>query len=176
MPDEPGDASTAQLAELFRSHPAFAEASPSIDAGATSNVYFRHRPGEAWRLERSGEATRLRLGASQDPDFAFRFSEAAIERLEGVGGGIGDFAVGLFSLIVEGEIDLRIVAGFGRLARRGYLRLLLAAGPAVIAFGARHGIRTLGALRSLVRDLRSRAPAQWETVTQKNATPNARLR
>jgi hypothetical protein len=42
------------------------------------------------------------------------------------------------------------------------VNLLLAAGPPVLAFGAGHGIRTLGALRRFVADLRTRGPADWE--------------
>jgi hypothetical protein len=61
------------------------------------------------------------------------------------------------------RIGLRIVAPFGRLVRRGYLRLLVAAGPRVLGFGASHGIRSLGALRRFVARIRSRVPADWET-------------
>jgi hypothetical protein len=42
------------------------------------------------------------------------------------------------------------------------VKLLLAAGPRVLAFGAAHGVRTLGALRRLVSDFRARGPADWE--------------
>ncbi len=60
-------------------------------------------------------------------------------------------------------MGLRIVAGFPRLVRRGYLGLLLASGPRVLAFGASHGVRTVGALRRLVAQLRDSGPADWET-------------
>ena len=61
------------------------------------------------------------------------------------------------------EIDLRVVAPFWRLLRRGYVRLLLAGGPKVLAFGARHGVGDLAALRRLVAAQRSDEPATWET-------------
>jgi len=92
----------------------------------------------------------------------FRFSPEAIERLESVEGGIGEFAVTLFETLVDGSADLRIKAGFIRLARRGYVKLLVAAGPPVLAFGAAHGIRTLGALRKFIAELRARGDADWE--------------
>jgi hypothetical protein len=102
-----------------------------------------------------------------DPDFVFRFTPSAIERLEAVTGGIGEFAVELFTLITEADSDtgvgFRIVASFPRLLRRGYVGLLLAAGPRVVAFGATHGIRTVGALRRFVAQLRDSGPADWET-------------
>jgi len=63
----------------------------------------------------------------------------------------------------ELQVDFRIIAGFGRLMLRGYVRLLLAAGPSVVIFGASHGIGSLGALRRFVAQLRARDAADWET-------------
>lgn len=159
----PSDDWVDRLARLFREHPAWVDAARRLDWRATSNVYFTHREGEAFRLEQGSAGTRLRPGAGPDPDFVFRFSPTSIERLESVeGDDVADFAVALFSGIVDGDVDLRIVAGFGRLTQRGYVKLLLLAGPPVLAFGARHGIRTLGALRRFIAGLRSRGPQAWE--------------
>ena len=168
MASEPADPTIDRLAELFLEHPAWIAAARRISPRATCSVYFTHRPGEAWRLELAGGRTRLRSGAAADPDFVFRFSPAAIERLAAGRGGIGEFAVTLFDSMIEDDpalrIDLRIAASFPRLARRGYLRLLLDAGPAVVRFGASHGIRTLPALRSFVSRLRRTEPEGWETA------------
>lgn len=157
----------ARLAELFRRHPAWVSAARSIADEATSRVYFTHRPGEAWRLEKRGGETLLLPGAGADPDFCFRFSPGAIERLAAVGGGIGDFAVELLGLVVETDpalhVDLRIAAPFERLARRGYLGLLLRGGPRVLAFGAARGVRSLFALRRVVVGMVDHAPAPWES-------------
>lgn len=151
---------------LFRTHPAWRDAASRIAPAATSAVWFTHLPGEPHQLVRRGHETLLLPGRPQDPDLVFRFTPAAIERLEGVNGGIGEFAVALFeAAIAEDEaarVDLRVVAPFHRLALRGYLRLLLDAGPAVLRFGARHGVATLGALRRLVSELRSRPPGSFE--------------
>lgn len=152
---------------LFFEHPAWVSAARHISSRATSTVYFSHVPGQAWRLEQRDDRTRLLPGAASDPDFVFRFTPEAISRLDAVEGGIGDFAVTLFELMVEDDPDLhvgfRITAGFGRLASRGYLRLLAAAGPRVVTFGAAHGIRTLSALRRFVAGLRARSPEDWES-------------
>lgn len=153
---------TDRLAHLFREHPAWVAAARHLDPKASSAVYFSHRDAEPWRLEQLEGETCLLPGAADDPDLVFRFTPESIERLETVEGDIGDFAVALFSLMDEGGVELRIVAGFRRLARRGYVKLLLVAGPSVLAFGAAHGIRTLGALARLVRRLRDRAPEDWE--------------
>jgi hypothetical protein len=161
------DPAVERLAELFRSHPAWIAAARSIADEATSRVFFAHRPGEPWRLERHRGETRLVPGAVADPDFCFRFPPGAIERLAAVRGGVGEFAVELFELIGEADpalrVDFRIAAPFERLARRGYLGLLLRGGPRVLAFGATRGVRTLAALRRLVAGMVGRAPEPWET-------------
>jgi len=155
-----------RLADLFREHEAWIAAARHIDPRATSSVYFSHRPGEVWRLEHGGGETQLLPGAAPDPDLVFRFSPGAVARLEATRGGISAFAVELFSRMLdedpEQRVDFRIVADFRRLATRGYVRLLLAAGPRVVAFGLAHGVASLGALRRLVAELRSRDPADWE--------------
>jgi hypothetical protein len=131
-----------------------------------SAVRFRHLPGRRYRLERRGGESLLVEGDAPDPDFAFRFTPASVERLEAVRGGMGEFAVALFQCILENDevakVDFRIVAPFPRLAWRGYLRLLLDAGPAVLRFGARHGVASIGALRRLVSELRARPREPWE--------------
>ncbi|MDH3214649.1 MAG: hypothetical protein OEM05_19390 [Myxococcales bacterium] len=155
-----------RLARLFLEHPAWVTAARRLAPQATSTVYFAHRPGEPWRLEHREGRTRLLPGAAADPDFVFRFAATSAERLETVRGGIGDFAVALFTLITEEDpearVDFRIVAGFPRLVRRGYLGLLVAAGPRVVAFGASHGIRTLAALRRFAAQRRAGTPEPWE--------------
>lgn len=160
------DESIDRLARLFLEHPAWVAAARRLTPQATSTVYFSHRHGEPWRLEQRDGQTWLVRGAATDPDFVFHFTQTSIARLESVRGGIGDFAVELFTLITEDDPDarlgFRVVAGFPRLMRRGYLGLLVAAGPRVLAFGAFHGIRTLGALRRFLAQRRARAPEAWE--------------
>ncbi len=155
-----------RLARLFREHPAWVRAARQLAPEATSSVYFSHRPGEVWQLAQPRGVTQLLPGAAADPDFVLRFTPAAVARLEAVRGGIGEFAVELFGLVLADhpglQVGLRIAAPFGRLLRRGYLRLLVAAGPRVVAFGAAHGIRTPGALRRFVTQIRSSTPADWE--------------
>jgi hypothetical protein len=165
-PEPAGDPHVERLARLFREHPAWREAARHLSEEATSRVIFSHRPGERWRLERRGEGSLLLPGDAPDPDLVFRFSPAAIARLAGAEGSVGDFALELFGLIVAGDaearVDLRIAAPFARLARRGYVRLLVAAGWRVLAFGARHGVRSLSELRRLVERIAARTPAPWE--------------
>jgi hypothetical protein len=161
-----GDPDVERLARLFREHPAWREAARHVSDEATSRVLFSHRPGERWRLVRRAGESLLLPGDARDPDLVFRFSPAAIERLARVEGSVGAFAVELFGLVVGEDpgarVDLRIAAPFARLVSRGYVRLLLAAGWRVVAFGARHGVRSLGQLRLLIERLRARPPEPWE--------------
>jgi hypothetical protein len=166
-PDTYPDPHVAALARLYRRHPAWRAAARYVAAESTSAVWFSHRPGEPWHLTRAGGETRLLPGPTPDPDFVFRFTPASIEALAEAGHDLGDFAVRLFELMIdpdaERRIGFRIVAPFGRLLRRGYVRLLLGSGPRVTAFAARHGVIGLGSLRRLVRALRRSDPFEWET-------------
>jgi hypothetical protein len=166
MAEPPPDEVIEDLARLFLEHPAWQRAAGQLSEASSSTVYFRHRPGRAWQLVRRGGRTLLEPGASPDPDLVFRFGPESVRRLRETRGGVADFAVRLFSLLDADEpaqrVELRVVAPLRRLMQRGYLRLLLSAGPAVLAFGASHGVRTLGRLRALVESSRSRAPFDFE--------------
>lgn len=153
-----------RLARLFVEHPAWVEAANLLSGDATSTVYFTQRPTEVWHLCTQAGGTRLLPGAARDADLVFRFSPESIRALERTDGGIGEFAVALFEEITGDRAQLRIRAPFLRLARRGYVKLLFAAGPKVIAFGARHGVTTLGGLRKLVAEHARRGPSEWETA------------
>ena len=160
------DEAVTRLARMFLESPAWADAAKRIAGDATSSVFFSHRPGEPWRLERQRGRTLLLPGAAPDPDFVFRFTPASIERLCATDGGIGHFAVALFGLIAEQSprlrVDFRVAAPFPRLVRRGYLRLLAAGGLRVLAFGAARGVRSPADLRRLVERVRQREPEAWE--------------
>lgn len=166
LPPADTDPHVELLARLFREHPAWREAARYVSDDAASRVLFAHRPGERWRLVREGGESLLLPGDVADPDFVFRFSPGAIERLAAVDGPVGAFAVELFRLILgevpQAPVELRIAAPFARLVRRGYLRLLLTSGWRVVAFGARHGVRSIGQLRRRVEVQRGRPSEPWE--------------
>ena len=174
------DPSIDRLGRLFREHPAWRDAARMIDPHSTSTVYFRHRPGEPWHLERRDDETVLEPGAAHDPDFVFRFSHGAIDRLAAVRGSAGDFAAELFTLALSDDADvaveIRIAASFARLVRRGYVRLLLAAGPRVRAIGRARGVIGLTSLHRLVTQLRQRDRATWERPDREARRPPRRSR
>jgi hypothetical protein len=167
MQAPPGDPEVEELARLFREHPAWRAAARYVsDPDATSDVYFTRRPGEAWHLELARDGARLLPGRSEDPDFVFRFPPEAVRRLADVEGDVADFAIALFEGIdsddPDARIDLRIAASFPRLLRRGYVKLILAAGPRLLALGAARGWRGLSGLRRLVESARRTRPEDWE--------------
>jgi len=160
------DATVSRLETLFREHPAWVGAARKLEEDATSGVFFGHRPGEPWHLERIQGVTRLLPGTAADPDFVFCFPPRAVDRLAAVEGDIGSFAVELFRLITESDpqlrVGFRVAVAFPRLVRRGYLGLLAAGGWRVLAFGATRGVRSLAQLRALVDAMRRREPETWE--------------
>ncbi len=161
-----------RLARLFSEHPAWREAARLLDRRATSTVFFRHRPGEPWHLERRGDETLLLPGAAEDPDFVFRFTPGAIDRLAAVTGNAGEFAAELFALAYSDDpavrVNIRVAGGFARLLRRGYVRLLLAAGPRMREFGFAHGEMGMSSLQRLVTTLRKLDRAAWEGTTRRS--------
>lgn len=173
-----GDPHVGALARLFREHPVWVEAGRRVADDSTSRVLFTHRPGERWHLARERGETVLLPGDVAEPDLVFRFSPESIDRLAAVEGSVGAFAVELFGLIVgddpRARVELRVAAPLKRLVRRGYLRLLVASGGGVVAFGARHGVRSLGQLRRLIERLARRPPAAWED--EGGGDPDAGLR
>ena len=164
--DLPADPYVRALARLFRDDPVWVDAMKRIAVGAGSNVYFTHLPEEPWHFIKTADGVCVRPGRVAEPDFVFRFTPAAIVALTGVKGGADAVAVTLFDLMLDPDparhIDFRIVAPFARLARHGHVRLLVTSGPKVLAYGATHGVYTLGQLRALVRTMRRHTPAPWE--------------
>jgi hypothetical protein len=173
-----GDRHVDALARLFRAHPVWLEAARHVADDSTSRVLFTHRPGERWHLARERGETVLRPGDVPEPDLVFRFSPESIDRLAAVEGPVGAFAVELFGLIAgddpRARVELRVAAPFQRLVRRGYLRLLVASGGRAVAFGLRHGVRSLAGLQRLVESLARRSPAAWED--EGGGDPDAGLR
>jgi hypothetical protein len=160
------------LARMFREHPAWQETARMIDPRSTSTVYFRHRPDEPWHLERRGDETMLLPGVAADPDFVFRFTPGAVARLAAVRGNAGDFAAELFSLAWSDDSTVRvnivIATGFARLLRRGYVRLLLAAGPRARAIAAAHGVG-MSSVQHLIAAMRKFDRAGWEEPSRSAA-------
>lgn len=138
----------------------------SVAEGAASNVYFSHLPDTVWHLTKRNGAVHLLPGRTPAPDFVFRFTPASIVALAHAHGAADAVAVTLFALMLEEDrarrVDFRIVAPFATLWQHGHVRLLVVSGPKVLAFGARHGVRTLGQLRDLVQRMRRAEPADWE--------------
>lgn len=175
VPIASDDPHVRRLAELFRAHPAWCEAAQRIAPESESNVFFRHRPGQPWRLVRRGDTTSLEPGAARDPDLAFCFTPAAIEILTEAQGGVADFALALFALMLERDpdrrVDFRVIAPFPRLLRRGYVDLLVRGGPRLLWFGATHGVRTVAQLRRLIDAARGGPPAPWEVAGNSGSPP-----
>jgi hypothetical protein len=151
------------LRKLFLTHPAWLAAARYIKDGSSSSVRFSHVPGAYHLLRKEGQSLLLD-GPASAPDFAFRFTPRAIERLSAVqGSDIGDFGVELLECVGANDPDtqvrLRVVAGFSKLLRGGYVNLLLKGGQRVLAHGGKGA--SLSDVRKLVTQLRS-DDGSWE--------------
>jgi hypothetical protein len=156
-----------QLRLLFLEHPAWLKAGKHIRDGASSRVLFSHVPGEFQLLRRGGQSQLLE-GAADDPDFAFRFTPRAVERLSAIeSADVADFAIVLFECTVsadpELQVGLRVVGGFPRLMLRGYVGLLFGGGSRLLAYGAGRGVRNVSDLRRFLKQTRSTDP-RWESL------------
>lgn len=167
-PDPPAaaDDEVAVLGRLFAEHPAWRDAAARLAPEATSDVYFTSHPGQVWHLALRAGRARLLQGRARRPDLVFRFTPAAVHALASVQGGMDAFAVALFDRLTatdpETGVELRIAAPFSRLLRRGYVRLILASGPRVLARGRREGIGSVAGLRTLVRRHAAAERRPWE--------------
>jgi len=89
-----------QLRRHFLEHPVWVKAAEGIKEGASSQVFFSHIEGE-WHLLRKEGRSLLLEGPSPDPDVAFCFTPAAIDRIFSVDGNMGDFAVELLDCVAS---------------------------------------------------------------------------
>lgn len=158
LPTPPIDPVVSHLREFFQKNEIWRTAADFLSGASSSQVTFSHLPAEEWRLVRRGGHTVLEPGRAEDPDLVFHFTPGAVERITQVDGDMANFAIALFDAALDDDpgrnLGLEVVAPFSRLARRGYLRLLWAGGGPLLAFGANHGIRTIGQLRDLVASVR----------------------
>jgi hypothetical protein len=161
------DPHVLQLRELFLAHPAWVKAARHIRDGASSRVVFSHVAGDYQLLRKSGQSL-LIPGPAEDPDFAFRFTPRAIERLAAIDSDqVADFAIALFEGTVaedpELQVGLRVVGSFPRLMLRGYVGLLFGGGPRLLAYGASRGVRNVGDLRKFLKQTRVTDP-RWDSL------------
>jgi hypothetical protein len=161
------DPHISKLRELFLGHPAWLKAARHIRDGASSRVVFSHVPGE-YQLLRKGGQSHLLEGVAEEPDFAFRFTPRAIDRLAAIQSDqVADFAIALFEGTIEEDPDLqvglRVVGSFPRLMLRGYVGLLFGGGPRLLAYGASRGVRNVSDLRKFLKQTRVTDP-RWDSL------------
>jgi len=115
-----------------------------IDAardGACCRIRFTHLEG-VWSLHRRGGIASLSEGPPADPDVCLFLSPRSVDHLAGVGGDMGECAVAMLHCVLEGSAELLLLAPASRLARRGYLRIVLASAPALRRYAAENGVDT----------------------------------
>jgi hypothetical protein len=146
------------LRKLFNTHPAWLAGARHIKEGSSSEVRFSHVRGAYHLLRKDGQSFLLD-GPAPDPDLAFRFTPRSIERLNAVQGtDMIDFGVELLECVCsedpELQVRLRVIAGFTKLLRRGYVGLLIRGGPRILTYGGGSG-GSIADVRKLLNELRS---------------------
>lgn len=147
------------MRRFYAESPACLKAAKPIKEGASSLVMFEgdDRP---YALVREKGVSVLRPGRPEDPDMFFRFTAGAVEALASLRTrSVGEYATRIFDLILSEDprcrVDYRLFSDFATLFRRGYVGILLLGGPAVLAYGARHGVKGIGGLKRLIASVMS---------------------
>jgi len=135
---------------MLDTHTGWGRMIDSARDGACCRVRFTHMDG-VWSLYRRGGVVSLVEGTPADPDVCLFLSPRSVDHLAGVGDDMGDCAVAVLHCVLEGSAELLLLAPVSRLARRGYLRMVLASAPALRRYAAENRIDT----REVVARMRS---------------------
>ena len=129
------------LNDMFNTHTGWGRMIDSVRDGACCRIRFTHLDG-VWSLHRRAGIATLVEGPPADPDVCLFLSPRSVDQLASVGNDIGDCAVAVLHCIMEGSAELLLLAPASRLARRGYLRLVLASAPALRRYAAENNLDT----------------------------------
>lgn len=133
--------------------PVFSTALPLLKTGTELALRLEDRvefalfwgDGEVRIEERSAQA-----------DVEFSFTGEALRQLEShPGQQLAAFGIAVFEQIIAGQMKIRVRGSLWRLATGGYLQIILAAGPELLAFLASHGLSSTKKILDLMRSLKS---------------------
>ena len=97
----------------------------------------------------------LERRAARSPDLIFSIRPETVDILsDKTKDDIGDIGVNILKEMVAGNLSVRVEANVLDLLRRGYLRLVSVAGPAVTEFTSRHGISSVSDIVNTIKKMR----------------------
>lgn len=121
-------------------------------------------PGElALRLEDRNEyALFLKEGQVQLEertalaDVEFSFNAEALRQLSGhPGEQLASFGIAVMEQILAGDMKIHVRGSLWRLATGGYVQIILASGPEMVTFLAKHGLTNTSKIISLMRSFKN---------------------
>ena len=97
----------------------------------------------------------LERRSARSPDVVFSIRPETVDLLsERTKDDIGDIGVNVLKEMVAGNVSVRVEANVLDLLRRGYLRLVNVAGPAVTEFVGRHGMSNVSDIVNTIKKMR----------------------
>ncbi len=103
---------------------------------------------------KDGKATAVERTA-KNCDVEFIFKAEALRQLGAHDGQhLASFGIAVMEQILAGHLKIRVRSNAWRLATGGYLQLVLAAGPELMTYLARHGITNTKKIIDLMRSIR----------------------
>jgi hypothetical protein len=159
-PEEPSDILTSDvlLRRFFETSTAGHRAASSLKRGATVGVKFTDVTGDFHFHAQDGKP-HFDAGRASDPDFDLTLAPGAVRAITSKPeSDVGDLGIAFFQHIVAKDpaekINVKLHAGLLKLTMHGWLGVLAAGGPKVIAWMAQKGLKGPSAVASALSRLK----------------------
>ena len=101
-----------------------------------------------------GKRARLEKRLATNPDVEFHVLSEAIRRLTTLpGDNMAELGIEICREILAGNIEIRVISGALAIATKGYLSIIIAAGPDFMSFLAKHGFSSINKITQTIRNL-----------------------
>lgn len=150
--------SEVKLRRFFETSEAARRAASSLRKAAEVGVRFTDVPGD-FRFHSVDGKPAFEVGKAMDPDFELTLAPGAVDAITAQPqADVGELGVLFFQHIVakdeNDKVRVKLHSGLVRLTMRGWLGVLAAGGPKVIAWMAQKGLKGPGAVASALSRLK----------------------
>ncbi|HYV67755.1 MAG TPA: AAA family ATPase [Myxococcales bacterium] len=154
----PAAGSEVKLKRFFETSEAARRAASSLRKAAEVGVAFTDVPGR-FRFHSVEGRPAFESGEAMDPDFELTLAPGAVDAITAKPqANVGELGVLFFQHIVakdeNAKIRVKLHSGLVRLTMRGWLGVLAAGGPSVIAWMAQKGLKGPGAVAAALSRLK----------------------
>ncbi|MCB0340883.1 MAG: hypothetical protein H6626_10660 [Pseudobdellovibrionaceae bacterium] len=142
-----------QLKKFLESKPASTHAISKLSAGEEIQLIVDDHLNLAL-FNKAGQPL-LEQRLANKPNVEFKLSTEAVRTLLAQpGDNMADFGIAVVKQIVEGEVKIRICGSVLAVLRKGYLKIILEAGPDFTKYLASRGLKGAGKITSLIKGLK----------------------